>query len=83
MAQTFPIDTIPTAVLPLLIEARKILRPLASPRARNLEYEINAVLEQIIQVATDVEAYGNKWCSGRMGELADKIRDATREWWEG
>ena len=83
MTHTFPIDTIPPTVLPLLIEARKILRPLGAPKACRLEADITAALEQLINVATDVEAYGNKWCGGSMGELADKIRDATREWWEG
>jgi hypothetical protein len=52
----------------------------AAPRASDLATRIAALLESVIDLAGDVQAYGNKWCGGTMGELATKLREATREY---
>jgi hypothetical protein len=77
----FPIDTCPRAVLPLLIEAKARLHRLGAPQAGAIADRISVALENLIDVAADVEAYGNKWGGGRMGELAEEIRLATRSWY--
>ena len=76
----FPIDTCPPKVLPLLIEARERLLHVAAPQASQIADRIGRALEALIDVAGDVEAYGNKWTGGRMEELAAQIREATRDW---
>jgi hypothetical protein len=78
--EQFPIETCPPKVLPLLIEARERLHRLAAPQASAIADRIGAALEALIDVAGDVECYGNKWTGGRMEEIAAQIREATREW---
>jgi hypothetical protein len=68
------------AALPLLVEAHTRLHGVAAPHASRIAERIGALLDSIIDVAGDVEAYGNKWCAGDMGELARRVREATREY---
>lgn len=75
-----PLTRCSAAALPLVIEAHGILHGLAAPQASRIAEKISALLEGIIDVAGDIEAYGNKWTGGRTGELAALIREATREY---
>ena len=73
----YPINTCSLAALPLLIQARDRLDKLAAPQASGIAYEIGLLLEQIIELAGVVEAYGNKWTGGEIGKIADKLNAAT------
>jgi hypothetical protein len=80
MARDFPIDTVPVAILPLLIEARHELHRFGAPQACRLSDKISAALEALIECAEDVESYGNKWTGGTMGNLAQSLNVATKPW---
>lgn len=75
-----PLTRSATAVLPLLIEAHGRLYGLAAPKASRLADRIGDALATLIDIAGDVEAYGNKWCGGDMERLATQLREATREY---
>lgn len=79
MAQ-YPIETCSLASLPLLIEARERLLHLAAPQASRIADRISAALEELIECAGDVEAYGNRWAGGDIAELAARCNAATKEW---
>ena len=75
-----PLTRSAAAALPVLIEAHAVLHGLAAPKASRIADRIAALLEQIIECAGDVQAYGNTWCGGEMGEIADRAFEATREY---
>ncbi len=75
-----PLTRCATASLPLLVEAHTRLYGIAAPRASRIADRIARALEELIEVAGEVEGYGNTWCGGEMGELAAKIRAATKEY---
>ena len=75
-----PLTRCSAAALPLLIEAHGQLYGLAAPQASRIADKIAALLEEIIEVAGDIEVYGNKWNGGIMGDLAAGIREATKEY---
>lgn len=79
MPKNTPLTNSALRVLPLLIEAEDRLCDLASPQASRLSERIAKALYELIEVAEDVEAYGNKW-TGSMEEIAGKIRAATLEY---
>ncbi len=83
VTEQFPIETIPVAILPLLIEARGRLHGLGAPQASRIAERIGEVLEALIDVAADVESYGNKWTGGSLSEIAAALSVATREWYRG
>lgn len=74
-----PLTRCAAASLPLLIEAHGKLHGVAAPQASHLSQQIANLLWELIEVAGSVEAYGNKWADGDIGELARKIREATAE----
>lgn len=75
-----PLTRCSAAALPLLIEAHGYLSGVAAPQASRLADKISDLLQEVIDLAGDVEAYGNKWDGGTMGDLAAQIREATKEY---
>ena len=75
-----PLTRCSAAALPLIIQAHDVLHSLAAPKASKLADRISALLEEIINVAGDVAAYGNSWVGGDMGKIADSIRLATKDY---
>ena len=75
-----PLTRSAVAALPVLIDAHAYLHGLASSHASSISDRIANLLEQIIECTGDVEAYGSKWCGGTMGGIADRAREATREY---
>jgi len=70
-----------TAALPVLIDAHAYFYGLAAPKASRIAERIAGLLEQIIDCAGDVQAYGNScWTGGRGRELADRAHEATSEY---
>ena len=79
---TYPIDTVPLAILPLLIEAKNELHSYGAPQASRIAERISTILTDLIDVAADVEAYGNKWIGGKMEDIATALNIATKEWYD-
>lgn len=75
-----PLTRCATAALPLLIEAQDLLHGVAAPKAGAIAERISNALALLIDIAGDVEAYGNRWTGGEIGELAEKLRAATAEY---
>ena len=75
-----PLTRSAAAALPVLLDAHAHLRGVAAPQSSRLAYRIASLLEQIIWCAADVQAYGDKWTGGGMKEIADRAREATREY---
>jgi hypothetical protein len=75
-----PLTRCAAAALPLLITAHGELHGVAAPRASALADRIGAAMALLIDIAGDVEAYGNRWTGGEIGELAEKLRAATAEY---
>jgi hypothetical protein len=75
-----PLTRCASASLPLLIEAQTRLHGVAAPQASQIAERIGAALADLIDIAGEVEAYGNKWCDGDMGHLAESLRTATAEY---
>ena len=74
-----PLTRCASASLPLLIEAHTRLYGLAAPQASRIADRIGHAMAELIDIAGEVEAYGNKWCGGDIGELAESLRNATAE----
>ena len=74
-----PLTRCAAASLPLLIEAHTRLHGVAAPQASRIADRIAAAMADLIDIAGEVEAYGNKWCDGDMGKLAESLRNATAE----
>ena len=83
MANTWddtPMTRCATAALPVLIDAHAYFHGLGAPKATRIAERIAGLLEQIIDCAGDVQAYGNSWTGGRGRVLADRAYEATREY---
>ena len=83
MANTWddtPLTRCATAALPVLIDAHSLLHGIAAPKATRIAERIAGLLEQIIDCAGDVQAYGNTWIGGGGRELADRAFAATAEY---
>jgi hypothetical protein len=78
-----PLTRCATASLPHLIRAHDLLHGLAAPQAARLSERIAAALADLIDIAGDVECYGNKWYGGEIGEIAHALRVATAEYMAG
>lgn len=74
-----PLTRCSAAAFPLLIKAHDSLHGVAAPQASRLADKIADLMDAAIQLAGEVEAYGNKWDGGTMGDLAVALRDATSE----
>jgi hypothetical protein len=75
-----PLTRSATAALPVLIDALPLLHGFAAPKASRIADRIAELLEQIIECAGDVQAYGNTWRGGGMGGIAARAWEATREY---
>jgi hypothetical protein len=76
-----PLDQSATTLLPLLLRARGKLSALAAPKAEKLSDRIFVLLEQMVDVAEDVELYCDKWRTpSDMETLAADIRLAIKEY---
>ena len=75
-----PLTRCASAAMPHLLEARDRLHSLAAPKAGRIAERIDDLLEQIIHLAGDVEAYGNTWTGGDMERIATSCREATAEY---
>ena len=75
-----PLTRCATAALPVLIDAHSLFHGLAAPKATRIAERIATLLEQIIDCAGDVQAYGNSWTGGGGRELADRAAAATAEY---
>lgn len=75
-----PFTRCSTAAFPLLVDAHGRLYGLAAPKASDLAHRIALLMEQVIDLSGEVEAYANKWCGGHMGQLGNKLREATAEY---
>ena len=76
-----PLTRCAAAAVPLLIEAHTELHGLAAPKASRLANRIGGLLAELIEVASDVEAYGKQWSAQTtLADLAAKLRAATAEY---
>ena len=75
-----PLTRSAVAALPVLIDARAYLREIAAPQATRIADRIAALLEQIVDLTGDVQAYCNKWHGDKDSELAHRAREATCEY---